>query len=141
MMNQVIHDEGANRGRARHREDDLTAVLEGPRRQHLRIAGIGERGARRGDVLVELRSADRRWMAALSAGSSPAVATSNTVFCRIGVDPVRDVGNVPGELAEAERLVMRLPRELRLGRALEQPPRRPHLVIEFRQQCIFQRHG
>ena len=58
-----------------------------------------------------------------------------------GVAPVRDVRDVPGELSEAHRLLVRLPRELRLGRPLEQPPRGAHLVVVLREQRVLDRHA
>jgi len=36
-----------------------------------------------------------------------------------GIDPVGDVGDVRGELAEAERLLVRLPGQVGFGHALE----------------------
>jgi hypothetical protein len=51
-----------------------------------------------------------------------------------------DVRDVSGELAHAERFLVRFPRKLCLGRALEKPPRGAHLVVEFGKHRVFDSH-
>src|SRR5436190_23332698 len=53
---------------------------------------------------------------------------------------MRDVRDMGSQLAEAERFLVGLPPQIGLGHPLEQPPRRPHLVIVFRKKCVFERH-
>src|SRR5262245_41507088 len=118
-MDQVIENEGPEYGHLRHREDLDVAVLERPGREHLRIGHRDELCAGRADLPVELleegRTRDR--------GPRPRVfAGGSNVELRLiedGVAPVRDVGEMPGELAERHRLLVRLPAELRLRRPLE----------------------
>ena len=97
--------------------------------------------ARRRDLLIELgeqRGDRRRLFGAhvLSRGGDVEDGMPED-----GVAPVRDVGDVAGELSEGHRLLVRLPRQLRFRRPLEQPPRRPHLVVVLREQRILDRHA
>src|SRR5258708_7766975 len=57
------------------------------------------------------------------------------------VAPVRDVRQVRRQPAERHRLLVRFPRKLIVGQPIQQLPRRAHLVIEIREQAVFDRHA
>jgi len=55
--------------------------------------------------------------------------------------PERQVRDVRAEAAERHRLRVRRPGETVVGNPREDAPGRPHLVIEFRQQPVPDRHA
>jgi hypothetical protein len=139
MMNHVIEDERSERGCAWQSEHHLATALERPWRQHLGIARCGDAGAGGRNILVELchQVGDPR------GSFRPSVAGRFDVehgVLQDRIDPVRNVGDVPGELTHAERLVVWLPGELSLRRTLEEAPGGSHLVVEFRKQRVSYRH-
>ena len=136
-MHHVIEDERAERDRARQREHFLIAARELPLRAELGV-GFVQRRARARDRGVELRQD----VGHRSAGGEVR-RPGREVVGRVAENrraPVREIREMRREPAERHRLLVRLPGELRVGHALEQPPCRPHLVIEFSEQRLLESH-
>ena len=132
----------ANRGRARHREDDLTGVLERPRRQHLRIAGIWRarrapwrRSCRTGraESAIDVRR--------LRAGVGQLSRRRRRCFCRIASTQCGMLAMCPASWPRLNDFSCGFHANSASGVRSRSAPRRSHLVVEFRQQCIFQSHG
>ena len=109
MMNHVVHHESAERGGAWHREDHLTAVLERPGREKLRVAHRRNRRPRRFDIGVELREQAGDRFGLPRPSISEVGDVEHGVF-RDRIDPMWNVRHVTGQLAQAERLVVWFPR-------------------------------
>ncbi len=141
MVDEVIHDERADRRHARHREDLLVAVFQRPACRQFGVGGLCQRGARRLDLAIEVlqQGGVRRG----SLGIRFVAACGQIVGRRLdrGAQPEGQVGDVPGQLAERHRLRVRPPPEVLLRHPLQHPSRRRELVIVLGEERLGDGHS
>jgi len=102
VVNQVIHDEAAQHGDPRHGEDLVIPLLHRPLRHHHRV-GLGvDLLAPPLDVVVERLEHAGDGFRVLLAGVLAECREIQYREIAGEIDPVRDVGDVAGQPAEAE---------------------------------------
>src|SRR5262245_61917427 len=141
MVDQVIHHEGAKYRGARHRENFLPALEEGPGFQQMLVAGSG-------DCLSSIRytlvKAIERFLPRCdrieSEGRSAGRLNVELLLIDRRYRPGRQIAQVRDQVSKRGGLVVRLPLELVFGYSLQTLACVRHLIIEFREQCFSYRH-
>ena len=135
MMNEVIHVR-AKRVTLFESKKNQVAARESPVGAEVGLFGARQRGSGFAHVFVEHREQRFRFFERV-------LRRSGEVHHIIGYSvayPVGDPGDELREMPERKRFRMWLPRALVARNALQKPPRRPHLVFEFRKKLVLNVH-
>src|SRR5271167_3552009 len=136
MMIEMIHHHRADEADAWQGHQRLAVFLQGPGGLELRIVHFLQRLYRAGRAFVK---GFQKLLTALGLRHSEISNLPNVLAGHL-CDLLLAARNVQGELAQGERLSMRLPTKLILGNPLQYPPGGFCFLLYLHQNCINNRH-
>src|SRR6267143_2223574 len=141
MMDKMVKYHSSKARNARHVENFLAAGKQFPVLHHFRIAHVGKRGARFGDILVEFRE---QLFSVFNLWRLVAWAIRVRVIRLLGVDghwqPSHHAGDMAGQPADGSGFLVWFPVPFVIGIAFEGLARALHLLVELTKHHLSNGH-
>src|SRR5260370_1219896 len=141
MMYKMVQHHSSKAGNARHVENFLAASKQFPVLHHFRIAHVGKRGARFGDILVEF---GEQLFSVFNLWRLEAWAIHGRVIELLGVDghwqPSHPGGDMAGQPADRSGFLVWFPVPFVIGNALEGRAGALHLLVGLTKHHLSNGH-